>query len=80
MALLAIARIQEGNNLIGIRLLDTESKQLKDVPVNSVIDVLVSRKAKIDNINVKAGKLTGSNGSIDRLPLIEDGNLGVNLP
>ena len=75
MGILAIANIIDGKNTIGLRLLDTISGQIKDVPIANVIGVLASGKATIDNVGLENGKLVGTNGSLDRLPKIMNGVL-----
>lgn len=75
MGIVAIASIYTGNNLIGFRLLDSNSLSVKDVPTNSIINVISSGKVQIDNLCVENCKLQGSNGSIDRLPKVVDGKL-----
>jgi len=81
MGILAIANIIDGKNTIGLRLLDTISGQIKDVPIANVIGVLASGKATIDNVGLENGKLVGTNGSLDRLPEIMNGVLvGIYSP
>jgi len=81
MGILAIANIIDGKNTIGLRLLDTISGQIKDVPIANVIGVLASGKATIDNVGLENGKLVGTNGSLDRLPKIMNGVLvGIYSP
>lgn len=75
MGIVAVASIYTGNNLIGFRLLDSNSLSVKDVPTNSIINVISSGKVQIDNLCVENCKLQGSNGSIDRLPKVVDGKL-----
>ena len=75
MKLLAIANIYNGKATIGFRLLDIDSKQTKDVPVESVKQVILSGKATIENLKLEKGTVIGSNGSIDRLPKLINGQL-----
>ena len=75
MRLIAVANISNGKNAIGFRLLDTDTKQIKDVPLSNVENVLKSGDVKIDNLTIKEGKISGSNGSIDRLPKIVNNQL-----
>ena len=70
MRLMAIANITNGQDTIGLRILDTENKQVRDVPIDNITEVLNSKSVKVDNLDIKDGKIIGSNGSIDRLPKI----------
>lgn len=80
MKIFAIANIMDGKQTIGFRLLDVDSRQVKDVPYSSVRDVLLKGKAYIENLNYKHGKVVGRNGSIDRLPKIVNGKLKGKSP
>lgn len=75
MQLISIATISNGRDTIGFRILDIDTKQVKDVPVNSIRDVLASGNIQIDNLEVKDGVVVGSNGSIERLPKLVGGQL-----
>lgn len=79
MALFMIATIHDNNEMIGVRLLDTNSKQIKDVPIREVITA-IEKGITIQNIDVEQGQLVGTNGSIDRLPLVINGRLEGKSP
>jgi hypothetical protein len=75
MSIIAIANISNGKSTIGLRLLDIDTRQIKDVPMYDIINVLKSTNLQIDNIELQDNKIIGSNGSIDRLPKIINGQL-----
>lgn len=75
MKLIGIANISDGRDTIGIRVLDVDTKQVQDVPVSSLISILKSGTAMINNLGIDNGKLVGTNGAIYRLPKIVDGKL-----
>ena len=65
-----IARIGvDKNNIIGYRILDSESKQTKDVGVASITNVLKSG-VTVQGICLDRGRLKATNGSFERYPLI----------
>ena len=71
MAYFMIAAIYAGSNLIGIRLFDTAAKakqtKVMDVKVSNIKSVILSKKAKIENLELdEHGELQGTNGIIDR--------------
>ena len=80
MKLIAIANILNGRETIGFRLLDYSNNQIKDVPLENLINILITGKAKADNIIVKGAKIEGSNGSIDRLPKLVHNQLSGRSP
>lgn len=65
MAIFMIAKIMNGNNLIGIRLLDTEERRTVDTSIES-LRVAISRGIKIENLEIVNSELTGINGSLYR--------------
>ena len=65
-----IGRILINNQLVGVRLLDSEKGQTKDVPVEQIIQFVGSGKVKIENIQVIDNKIVGINGSIERYGVI----------
>ena len=76
MRLTAIANIvSNSNKTIGFRLIDSDTKQTKDVPLNNIKSVLAEGKLQIDNLSLKHNTVIGSNGTIDRLPKVADGQL-----
>ena len=70
MALFMTATIHDNNEMIGVRLLDTNSKQIKDVPIREVITA-IEKGITIQNIDVEQGQLVGTNGSLDRYTKID---------
>ena len=71
MAYFMIAAIYAGSNLIGVRLFDTAAKakqtKVMDVKVSNIKSVILSKKAKIENLELdEHGDLQGTNGIIDR--------------
>ena len=75
MAVVMIGTIrQNSKSVIGVRLYDTENEYFKDVPINSVKAAL-SKGVEIENLGLQAGEVVGTNGSIDRYPVIIKGKL-----
>lgn len=68
MSFLMISQIVNNGNLIGYRLIDTETREISNVPTNNLIEVLKSGRATVDNISISRNKVTGTNGSVDRYP------------
>lgn len=70
MSLVLIAELHRdlSSGVIGYRLLDTDSKDIMNVPINSLIQNLSNHRAKVDNVEVVNGNLKGTNGSLDRYP------------
>ena len=72
--LIAIHYDKSGNT-IGFRLLDQDSKDIKDVPYDSALMAVKSRQITIRGIELQQGKLKGSNGSFERYPKLVGGKL-----
>ena len=70
MRLIAIANISDGKDTVGFRLLDIDTKQVKDIPLDNIISVLNSSDIQIDNLRVEHNTIIGYNGAIDRLPKV----------
>lgn len=76
MRLIAVCNIiDKDNNTIGLRLLDVDTKTIKDVPVDDVVDVLNKGIATIENIGTNGNELIGTNGSINRLTKVKGGKV-----
>ena len=75
MCMIAIANLTDGKTTIGFRIMNIDTKQVKDVTYDSVYNALATGKAKVMNLEIDNGILVGSNGSIDRLPKIVGGRL-----
>lgn len=71
MSLLAISVITDGKNKMGFRLFDTETLKTKDVKYDSVYRVLKEGKEKIENIELKFGKIAGKKYSLNDLSTID---------
>ena len=74
MGLIAIGVINHNKDAVGIRIYDTNSGEFKDVPINGVKAVL-SKGAQVCNLGLQDGELIGTNGSLDRYPVIRNGKL-----
>lgn len=70
MALFMIARIVKNKQLVGIRILDTETNKTKDVGTEQVIALVSTGKVKIDNIQIVNNAIVGINGSIERYGIL----------
>lgn len=80
MQLIAVANITNGKDTIGLRILDLDTRQVKDVPLDNVKSVISRGIATIDNIGITNNKVVGTNGAINRLPKIFNGNLVEKSP
>ena len=71
MSLVMIARVlaPDMKTLAGFRLLDTESKEIKDVPMTSLFAGM-AKGVKIDNLGIVNGSIVGTNGAIERYGII----------
>lgn len=74
-----IASIYNNDSLAGFRILDADSNKTMDVPVNSVLAAM-KQGNKIINLEIKNGKLKGSNGDISRYAKIVNGGIVGNSP
>lgn len=63
------------NNIIGFRLLDTDSSIIRDATYESVYAAILEKKTDIENLKIENGKLVGSNGILSRFPVIKGRNL-----
>ena len=63
------------NNTAGYRLVDLDDRSVKDVPSIDVINVLSRGNIKIAGLELKGHAIVGSNGSIDRYPVIQNKNI-----
>lgn len=63
------------DNILGFRILDTDSSSVKDVGYNDVKNVLSSGTHQIENLKLENGKVVGANGSLSRFPKIVNGGL-----
>ena len=66
--------------IIGYRLLDIDDKSVKDVPSTDLLSVLKRGEIKIVGLELKGNKVVGSNGSIDRYPIIINKNVPGSSP
>lgn len=67
--------LDNNSNILGMRVLDTDTSQVKDIAVDSIKKVLYDGKVKINGLCIRDGELIGSNGSLDRYPKIINGQL-----
>ena len=77
--LLGIIRSTD-NEVIGFRLLDVDKQDIRDVPVNSVVEVLRNTGVRIDGLKLEDRKLVGSNGRLERYPIIVNKQLKGKSP
>ncbi|MEM4385956.1 MAG: leucine-rich repeat protein [Candidatus Anstonellales archaeon] len=70
-----IGVIKKGDKLLGFRLLDVETQRIKDVAYSSVEGLLRNKDIQIYGLEYENGKVVGSNGSLERYPVIYDGKL-----
>lgn len=70
----AIANYLDANdNVIGLRLYDTESERIVDSPNQNIIEQITLNGVKIENIEIKGGKLVGLHGSLAKYGKIKCG-------
>lgn len=72
-----IAKLYKGKTLIGYRLLDCESKKVRDIPYKGMITAM-RNGAKVENVELHIDvddsvELVGTNGILSRYPNIIDG-------
>lgn len=71
MSFMMIAVIKNNDDIIGYRLLNTDSKECTDAAAGSVMSVITSGKASIENLKVRDGKIVGCNGALTRYTVID---------
>ena len=74
-----IARIMKNNRNIGYRLIDTESKQTKDISAMNICKAIMSGLT-ITGLGVEKGRLIGTNGSLARYAAVSINNTLMNKP
>jgi len=63
----------QNKDVLGYRLLDLETGEIKDVPANALINAMSSGSIQVENLDVVFDELVGTNGSIDRYPYLING-------
>lgn len=79
MALFMIATIKNGKQIVGLRLLDIESNETKDVRFEQVRQLVAAGKVKVENLEVKNGVLVGVNGAIERYGTVGTGKQTITI-
>lgn len=80
MKITLIAIHQDNNkNIIAFRLLDEDTKDIRDIPYEAVKNVIQNNQLTVNGIELNNGKLKGSNGSFDRYPVIVNGKPVCNI-
>ena len=70
MAIMMIATIYERGKHLGFKLIDVESRQVRNVSYDSVASLL-GRGSRVDNIELRDGKIVATTGDIDDYTKIE---------
>lgn len=70
MAIFVIAVIKERGKDIGYRVLEDTSGDMKEVSAANMYALLERGQVKLANVGLIDGKLTGTNGSLSRYPVI----------
>ena len=65
-------------NIVGFRILDSDSKEVKDIPYDAVKFALGKPGVVVNGIKCYKGKLSGSNGAFDRYPALCKGKVKNN--
>ena len=73
MSIIAITTLIRNRRVVGMRLIDTESYQTKDVSIKDIMDTLRAGKVQIDNVALQNNSLVGTNGNLNRLPQLTNG-------
>ena len=71
--LVAIHYDAKVENIVGFRLLERDTKAIKDVPHADVMKVISNKSTQIVGLEIHQGKLRGSNGSLDRYTKLVNG-------
>lgn len=80
MNIVMIAVHKTEKKIIGYRLLDTDSGQVKDVPQSNVYSILYAREAEVENIGLEGNRIVGTNGKLQRYPVLVNGQLRGKSP
>lgn len=67
--------IDSKDNVIGYRLFEVGSKQVRDVPAKALESILASNQSTVVGLKYEEGKICGSNGSIGRYPRVINNSL-----
>lgn len=70
MDIVMISVLKAGSKTVGFRLLDLDYGQVLDVNYNAVKEQMINGII-IENLKIENNKIIGSNGSIERYPLID---------
>lgn len=72
LLMIAVVRRSKSNKSIeGFRIFDINNKKYMNVPMDSVKQVLLDGKASVDNLGLIRGEVVGTNGVLDRYPIID---------
>lgn len=73
---IAIIAVHRANDkIIGFRLLDIDKGETRDVPYENLLSVIRDGKIQIENANVQGYEVVGTNGKLERYPLLINGVL-----
>ena len=75
MNIVMIAVHKHGNKIIGFRILDTDSGDIKDVPKDNLREVLQREVVDVENVTLQGTRIVGSNGKLQRYPILVNGRL-----
>ena len=73
MRLVALENISNGSETIGFRIFDSDTNQILNVPVITVMDAIKLRSIQIRNLMIKGGLLY----TTDELPIIANENINI---
>lgn len=66
-------------SLLGVRIIDSDTESIKDVPLKNFVAVL-SKGVEVANCKIDGDTIIGTNGSLDRFPVIVNGKLRGDSP
>lgn len=64
-----IKQTKRSKSILGARILDDETGDTKDVPLSNLIQVM-SKGVRVENCKISGNSIEGTNGSLDRFPLL----------
>ena len=75
IVMIAVHRGSMVDNIIGFRLLDTDTKETVDVTVKNLISAVTEKGVDVENVGIENGKVVHTNGVFSRYPTIVNNKL-----
>lgn len=80
MEFIVIGIHMNNGEVVGYRILNTETSEVSNVGYEKLRSALINGKATFKNIEEKDGKIVGSNGELSRYPVLVNGELQGKSP